>query len=65
MTDRSAIMLTMTNIFYIIMVSGIILAFYVFLGSFLLAILILCIPLWVAGEMYGKEKPKLGSARRN
>lgn len=65
MTDRSAIMFTMTNVFYIIMVSGIVLAFYIFLGSLFLVLMILCIPVWVAGEMYGKEKPKLGSTRRS
>lgn len=58
-------MFTMTNVFYIIMVSGIVLAFYIFLGSLFLVLMILCIPVWVAGEMYGKEKPKLGSTRRS
>ena len=56
MTDRSAIMFTMTNVFYIIMVSGIVLAFYIFLGSLFLVLMILCIPVCVAGEKVNKTE---------
>ena len=65
MTDKYTIMFYMLNTFYLTIVIGMVLGFYIFLGSYFLILTIMCVPIWIAGELYGQEKSNLEPTRRD